>query len=78
MGIRSLIEYDKIYRELYEGVLELAMMEDKLSRPGKEVTLEEARAYSRLTNDILSQCSPGTDIEDLIGLVVAASRAKTK
>jgi len=52
----------------YNDVLRLAKMEDEFSR--RQPNDEEARKYIELGEDILEQCDNGTNIEDLIGLVV--------
>ena len=76
MGIKSFKDYFTEYQEFYEGVLKLARMEDRFSK--KESSYEEARKYHQLKRDILSQCVAGTDIEDLIGLIVVAELRKKK
>jgi len=71
MGIRSFKDYSTKYKNFYGGVLELARMENRsLDKDEKEISFEEAKKYNQLKENILSQCPVGTDIEDLIGLVV--------
>ena len=64
---------DPLY-SFYDRVLELAKMEDEFSR--REPSGEEVRDYSRLKDDILGECSDGTDIEDLIGMAVVCLRLR--
>ena len=70
MEIRNFKSYLKEYEEFYQGILELARMENNFY--GKEVSLESAKKYNKLYEEIISQCSKGTNIEDLIGLVVVS------
>ncbi len=59
----------------YDGILELAEMEDDFSRRDpKDISDEEAIKYHGLLAEMLSECPPGTDIENLIGLVVVGRR----
>ena len=74
MGIRLFGDYFAEYKEFYESVLKLARMENKFSE--EEVTFEQAKKYQELERGILSQCPEGTDIEDLIGLVVVGESRK--
>ncbi len=68
MEMISFENYFKEYKEFYEGVFELAKMQNKIS--GREITFEELKKYNKLEKELLSQCPEGTDIQDLIGLVV--------
>jgi len=78
MGIRSFKSYLAEFREFYNGVVKLMEMEDRFSKGG-EASLEEVREYMELRENILSQCNPGTNIEDSIGLVaVGESRINGK
>lgn len=71
MGIRDFKSYYKEYEEFYDEVLELARMENKfLGKEGEEISFEEAKKYNQSKEGILSQCPKGTNIEDLVGLVV--------
>ena len=76
MGIRDFKSYYTEYNEFYGTVLELARMENKFA--GGEIGDEEAKYYHKLKEGILSQCPKGTDIEDLIGLVVVGNLREKK
>ncbi|MEK6936067.1 MAG: hypothetical protein AABW67_04720 [Nanoarchaeota archaeon] len=66
--MRSFKDYFEKYKEFYEGILELAKIEDEVSK--KQVSHRQEEIYQEMYNSIMSQCPAGTNIEDLIGLVV--------
>ena len=72
--MRNFKSYYDEYKEFYEGVFELARMENKFSM--QEPTLEEAKNYNKLYGETLLQCPTGTNIEDLIGLAVVGELSK--
>lgn len=76
MGMRPFEDYFVEYQDFYNGVLKLARMEDRFLQ--KEATYEETIKYHQLKERILSQCPAGTNIEDLIGLVVVGELTKMK
>ncbi len=79
MSIKDFKSYYKEYEEYYGAVLELARMENRLlGKKEKEISFEEAKKYNQLKEGILSQCPKGTNIEDLIGLVVVGELKKKK
>jgi hypothetical protein len=78
MGIRDFKDYHHEYQEFYDAVFILAKMEDKFLSLKRKVTFSEAKKYQELYQGIMSQCPEGTDIEDLIGLVVVAETKKKK
>ena len=79
--IRSSEEYFRKYwdvesdRSFYDGILELAEIEDDFSRRDpKDISDDEVIKYQRLLTEMLSECPEGTNIENLIGLVVVGRR----
>ena len=79
-SIKSFGDYEKIYGDVdsgfYADVLKLAKMEDEFSRRGEGVSDDEAKGYVELREKILGQCSDGTDVDDLVGLVVVGELGK--
>ena len=75
-NMKSLSHYYRVYGDFYDAILQLAKMENDFSK--REPSDEEIREYSGLKRDVLSECPEGTDIEDLIGLVVVGEVRKCK
>jgi len=74
MGLRNFEDYFAEYEQFYGAIFDLAKMEKRYLT--EEPSFEESKKYHQLLEGILSQCPKGTDIEDLIGLVVVGELMK--
>ncbi|MDP3026661.1 MAG: hypothetical protein Q8N63_03055 [Nanoarchaeota archaeon] len=76
MGMRNFDSYFREYKEFYEGILDLARLEEKYL--SKEPSFEETKEYNKIIKAITASCPEGITIEDLIGVVVVGELKKKK
>ena len=76
MGMKNFNDYFGKYEEFYEGILELARLEEKYL--SKEPSFEETREYNKIIEAINVSCPRGITIEDLIGVIVVGELKKKK